>query len=240
MKNYDPRFDRPAGSAYQAPTGSYTVAASPYFGMPFGFGYAGVPFVIKLISDIAQARMRAAATVANSVAESMVGLSGVSAQQWNAAAQSAYAASAAYQPPQYQQTTYYQPAYQPVYQPAVAQVRVAEPRPVVTRPATVAVVEGDENYHAHIELPSYDAEEMSLVIDRDVLEVRSRARDDSRLERVATVPLPDDIDRDNITAEFRDGVLNVRLPKEAKGARRELKVKVTTSAKTAPTTGTNR
>ncbi|HET7699086.1 MAG TPA: Hsp20/alpha crystallin family protein [Vicinamibacterales bacterium] len=236
MKNYDPRFDRP-GPAYQ--TGSYTVAAGPYFGMPLGFGYAGVPFVIKLISDIAQARMRAAATVANSVAESMVGLSGVSAQQWNAAAQSAYAASAAYQPPQYQQTTYYQPAGQPVYQPAVAQVRV-EPRPVMARPATVAVVEGDENYHAHIELPAYDAEEMSLVIDRDVLEVRSRARDDSRFDRVATVQLPDDIDRDNITAEFRDGVLNVRLPKEAKGARRELKVKVTTSAKTAPTTGTNR
>lgn len=238
MKNYDPRFDRPVGPAYQAPTAGYTVAAGPFV-TPFGF--AGVPFVIKLISDVAQARMRAAATVASSVAESMVGLSGLSAQQWNAAAQSAYAASAAaYQPPQYQQTTYYQPGYQPAYQPAVAQVRVAEPRPVPTRPPTVAVIEGDENYHAHIEVPAYDAEEMTLVIDRDFLEVRSRGREDSRLERVAAVPLPDDVDRENISADFRDGVLNIRLPKEAKGTRRELKVKVTSSAKAAPTTGTTR
>jgi HSP20 family molecular chaperone IbpA len=198
--NYDPRFDPAAG--YQ-----------PYGFVNPGFGlYAGVPMVVRLVSDIAQARLRAAATVATSVAETVTGMSSIMAQQWNTAARVAYAATGpvAWAPPASNVRDAYQPA------------------------SSASIVEGDENYHASIELPSTDADEVSVVIARDRVEVHGRPRTDCGPDILASIPIPADVDRDNISAESRDGILYLKLPKEAKGVRRELKVKVTGSSKTPP------
>jgi HSP20 family molecular chaperone IbpA len=199
--NYDPRFDPAAG--YQ-PYGFW----NPGFGM-----YAGVPMIVRLVSDIAQARLRAAATVATSVADTVTGMSSIMAQQWNAtAARVTYAATG------------------PMgWAPPVGNVRDAY------RPAsTTSMVEGDENYHASVELPSTDADEVSVVIARDHVEVHGRSRPDCGPDILASISIPADVDRDNISAEIRDGILYLKLPKEAKGVRRELKVKVTGGAKTPP------
>jgi HSP20 family protein len=93
--------------------------------------------------------------------------------------------------------------------------------------------ETDKDYRLHVELPGLKVSDVSLELDGDALVVRGVKSDDSdadtanfhiterrfgRVER--RFALPRDIDQSAVKADFRDGVLNVVLPKDAVAAAR--------------------
>ena len=93
--------------------------------------------------------------------------------------------------------------------------------------------ETDKDYRLHVELPGLKIADVQLELEGDSLIVRGVKSDDQhrdgtnfhfterrfgRVER--RFALPRDVDADAVKADFRDGVLNVVLPKDATAEQR--------------------
>jgi HSP20 family molecular chaperone IbpA len=93
--------------------------------------------------------------------------------------------------------------------------------------------ETDKDYRLHVELPGLKVADVQLELDGDALVVRGLKSDDhdaeaanfhiterrfGRVER--RFALPRDVDHTAVKADFRDGVLNVTLPKDAAAEQR--------------------
>ena len=90
----------------------------------------------------------------------------------------------------------------------------------------IDVMEGDKEIIVSAELPGMDEKDIDLSIQKETLTIRGekkvereeKGRDYYRMERSygsfsRTIPLPAEIDMDKVEAQFRKGVLDVRLPK---------------------------
>lgn len=97
------------------------------------------------------------------------------------------------------------------------------------------VYENAEEYIVAIDLPGIDRKELDISLENDRLAVRGervvREQGKQRLERPAgrflrRFDVPATVDAEAIAAEYKDGVLNIRLPKrrEQKAKRVEIKV----------------
>jgi len=77
--------------------------------------------------------------------------------------------------------------------------------------------EEDDEFVLTIDMPGFDREEIELAWDRGVLNVAAEHVDESR-DRKKTYHrrfrFPKDVDHEAITAEYVNGVLEVRLPAE--------------------------
>ena len=104
---------------------------------------------------------------------------------------------------------------------------------------TVDVVETPEEFHIKAELPEVKKEDVKIFVDDGVLRLegeRKQEKEDKnkkfhRIERsygsfLRTFTLPDNVDDAKVRAEFRDGVLNVRLPKTEMAKPKSIEVKV--------------
>ncbi len=104
----------------------------------------------------------------------------------------------------------------------------------------VDVTEDNENLYVHAEVPGVDKNDIKISIVGDVLtisgEKRSEVKDENknyyRTERnygvfTRSFTLPTEVVVDKIAAEYKEGVLNVTLPKteEAKVVERQIEVK---------------
>lgn len=104
----------------------------------------------------------------------------------------------------------------------------------------VDVTEDNENLYVHAEVPGVDKNDIKINLVGDVLtisgEKRSEQKDEKknyyRTERnygsfTRSFTLPSEVVVDKITAEYKEGVLNVTLPKteEAKVVERQIEVK---------------
>ena len=104
----------------------------------------------------------------------------------------------------------------------------------------VDVTEDNENLYVHAEVPGVDRNDIKISIVGDVLtisgEKRSEVKDEKknyyRTERnygsfTRSFTLPSEVVVDKIAAEYKEGVLNVTLPKteEAKVVERQIEVK---------------
>lgn len=118
------------------------------------------------------------------------------------------------------------------------------------RPAVVATAErtwvplcdmweSKEDLHIAVELPGVREKEIHLSITADVLTVKGErtwdrgVKDESlhRVERVfgkfeRVIPLPVAVQSDKVTATYRDGVLEIRLPKVEAIKPKEIKIDV--------------
>ena len=94
---------------------------------------------------------------------------------------------------------------------------------------TVDVIETPEEFQIKAELPEVKKEDVKVSVDHGVLRLegeRKHEKEDKgkkyhRIERsygsfLRTFTLPDNVDDTKVRAEFKDGVLNVRLPKTEK------------------------
>lgn len=103
----------------------------------------------------------------------------------------------------------------------------------------VDIVEDDQEYLIKAELPEVKKEDIKVSVTDDVLTIagerammkEEKNRKCRRIERAygsfaRSFALPDDADAGKIVAEFKDGLLRVRLPKAAKAQRRAVDVKV--------------
>jgi HSP20 family protein len=118
------------------------------------------------------------------------------------------------------------------------------------RPATMAVGdrmwapladmhEAKDDLYVTFELPGVREKDVSVSLDGDVLTVRGERRFErdqkdqgyQRLERVygkfeRAMPLPIAVQADKVTATYRDGVLEIRLPKVEEIKPKQIKIDV--------------
>jgi len=103
----------------------------------------------------------------------------------------------------------------------------------------VDVAETPEEYQIKAELPDIKKEDVRVSVENGVLRIageRKQEKEDKgkkyhRIERsygsfLRTFTLPDNVDESQVRAEFKDGILNVRLTKTEKAKPRAIEVKV--------------
>lgn len=113
---------------------------------------------------------------------------------------------------------------------------------------SLEVEETEDAYLLRVELPGVDPNQMELDITGDVLNLRGEKRQDEegkyyccerRYGRFArSVRLPPGVDTSNITAEYRNGVLEVKIPKTEEAKARKIPVQVETKAETVTASAT--
>lgn len=112
-------------------------------------------------------------------------------------------------------------------------ISVAQWSPVVD------ISEDDKEYAIKAELPDVKKEDIKLNVHDDVLtitgerkyEKEEKGKKYHRVERaygsfMRSFTLPEDADGTKVTAEYKDGLLNVRLPKSEKAKPKSIEVKV--------------
>ena len=102
---------------------------------------------------------------------------------------------------------------------------------------TVDVYETDKGWNIHAELPGVRKEDIKIDASNNALTLSAESkysqdynRDNLRYQErrfgtyLRTIPLPDYVDRDKIDANFKDGVLNLFLPKSEAAQPRKITV----------------
>ena len=103
----------------------------------------------------------------------------------------------------------------------------------------VDIIENDQEFLVSAELPAVQKENVKVNVDKGVLTISGERRLEKaeggvrhrRIERVfgnfsRSFTLPENVDDNAITAEYKDGVLNLRIPKVVKAAPKAIEVKV--------------
>lgn len=104
---------------------------------------------------------------------------------------------------------------------------------------SVDISETDEEFQIKAELPGVKKEDVKVTLENGILTLqgeRKQEREDKdlkfhRIERsygqfVRSFTLPDLVDDAKVKAEYKDGVLNLRLPKSEKAKPKAIEVKV--------------
>jgi HSP20 family protein len=106
-----------------------------------------------------------------------------------------------------------------------------------TPPVDISETEGE--YQIKAEIPDVRKDDVKVTVEDGVLTIQGRRNQEKeekgtkyhRIERsygsfARTFSLPDVIEADKVNAEFKDGVLNLRLPKSEKAKPKAIEVKV--------------
>lgn len=104
---------------------------------------------------------------------------------------------------------------------------------------TVDIEEGEQDYHITAELPGLKKEDVKITVQEGVLTLQGERKQEKeeqgkrfhRVERsygafVRSFALPDAVDEAKVSAEFKDGVLHIRLPKSERAKPKAIEVKV--------------
>jgi len=104
---------------------------------------------------------------------------------------------------------------------------------------SVDVTENDKEVRITSELPGIDEKDIDITLSKDSVtikgekqqETEDKGKDYYRMERSygsfqRTVPLPAEIDEDKAQAEFKKGVLKIKLPKTAECQKAHKKIEV--------------
>ena len=104
---------------------------------------------------------------------------------------------------------------------------------------SVDISETDGEYQIKAEIPDVKKEDVKVTVEDGVLTIQGERKHEKeekgkkyhRIERsygsfVRTFSLPDVIDDEKVKAEFKDGVLNLHLPKSEKAKPKAIEVKV--------------
>ena len=104
---------------------------------------------------------------------------------------------------------------------------------------SVDVSETDGEYQIKAEIPDVKKEDVKVTLEDGVLTIQGERKQEKeekgkkyhRVERsygsfVRSFTLPDLVDEEQVKAEFKDGVLNLQLPKSEKAKPKSIEVKV--------------
>ena len=104
---------------------------------------------------------------------------------------------------------------------------------------TVDISETDGEYVIKAELPEVKKDDVTVTLEDGILMIqgeRRREQDEKttkyhRVERsygsfVRSFSLPDQVDENGVKAEYKDGMLNLRIPKSEKAKPRAIEIKV--------------
>ena len=108
-----------------------------------------------------------------------------------------------------------------------------------SRRLAMDVIEDDTAYVVTTDMPGISREEVSVTIDKNVLTISAEPKDEvSKNERKVlrherysgkysrSLRLGEDIEEDKVSAEYRDGVLRLPIPKKTPLAPRQVEVKI--------------
>lgn len=103
----------------------------------------------------------------------------------------------------------------------------------------VDITEDEKEYLIKADLPEVKKEDVKLTVQNDVMSISGERKDEKeekgktyhRVERaygsfLRSFTLPEDADGTKVSAEYKDGVLNVHLPKSEKAKPKAIEVKV--------------
>jgi HSP20 family protein len=103
----------------------------------------------------------------------------------------------------------------------------------------VDIAETDHEFFIKAEIPEVNKEDVKVTVDNNVLTIRGERKQEKeekgkkfhRVERyygtfARSFTLPENVDQAKIEASFKDGMLNLRLPKTEKVRAKEIEVKV--------------
>lgn len=103
----------------------------------------------------------------------------------------------------------------------------------------IDISESDEEYVVKADIPGIDQKDLSVTLSGGNLTIKGERREEKeekkkhfhRIERrygsfQRTIQIPGEVDENKITANYRDGVLEIHLPKTEKTKPREIKVEV--------------
>ena len=103
----------------------------------------------------------------------------------------------------------------------------------------VDIAETNEEFQIKAELPEVKKEDVKVSVDDGLLRIEGERKQEKeekgkkvhRIERsygsfLRTFTLPDNVDGSNVRGEFKDGILNVRLPKTEKAKPKTVEIKV--------------
>ncbi|MBU0690388.1 Hsp20/alpha crystallin family protein, partial [bacterium] len=102
----------------------------------------------------------------------------------------------------------------------------------------VDIVENEDSYEIHAELPGVTEEEVNVTLNNNVLtlsgekkqEVKDEKENFVRVERTygkfeRSFSLPSNIQADKVDANYKDGVLSIKVPKAEEAKSRSIKIK---------------
>lgn len=104
---------------------------------------------------------------------------------------------------------------------------------------SVDIIETNEEFQIKAELPDVKKEDVKVSVDKGVLRIEGERKQEKeekgkkyhRVERsygsfLRTFTLPDNVDESKVQADYKDGILNVRLQKAEKAKPKTIEVKV--------------
>jgi len=110
---------------------------------------------------------------------------------------------------------------------------------VVTYAPRVDVVENKENFVVRAELPGMKKDDVKLTLENSVLTLSGEKRFDEKRDEdnfhlretrygkfERSFRLTDNVDRSNIAADYKDGVLTISLPKTKESQSKEIAIKM--------------
>jgi HSP20 family protein len=102
----------------------------------------------------------------------------------------------------------------------------------------VDVIDREEEVLVRAEIPGVEKKDIHVDLSGQLLTIKGERRHEARKEKgeyfraeiasgsfSRTIRMPEDVDREKAEAEFKDGMLEVRLPKTHKTPRRQIEVK---------------
>lgn len=105
----------------------------------------------------------------------------------------------------------------------------------------VDVAETDDAYHIEAELPGLDEKDVSVTLSDGILTIKGEKKAEREEKKKdyylsersygtmqRSFQLPDGVDADKITAEFKKGVLSIALPKSKEAKAKERKIAIAT------------
>ena len=123
--------------------------------------------------------------------------------------------------------------------PAASQTSGKETMIVADWTPSVDISETEQEYQIKAEIPDVKKEDVKVTVEDGVLTIQGERKHEKeekgkkyhRIERsygsfVRTFSLPDVIEEEKVKAEFKDGVLNLHLPKSEKAKPKAIEVKV--------------
>jgi HSP20 family protein len=110
-------------------------------------------------------------------------------------------------------------------------------RPALRFSPSVDISESDEAYHISVELPGLSRDDVEVSLDEGVLTVRGEKKEEEREEEenylrversygsfVRRIPLPQQVDEDATSATFKEGLLQIELPKTEEARGRQIEI----------------
>ena len=106
-----------------------------------------------------------------------------------------------------------------------------------SRIPAVEISEADEMIHLKLELPGMEPKDLNVEVTEDAVYISGERKSESKTEEEGVtrsefhygkfqrvIPLPTRVENNKVTAEYKDGILNLTLPKSEEGKHKVVKV----------------